>query len=369
MKTEVLVVRNWTVLTAALLCACLFVPASASASPPASAGSTKKSSFAVKPSTSGVPTPADKMVSPDKPTAAETRLASFCRTGGFDFAGFFANPKAVREGLSSPLSELSVIQDYAACRDLAGAPQACRVLMQAAPENTGGRACAEMAWEARFARAVIKGGDAARVCRSSPEAGSIPPGVLNHVCASYVEGAKTGRPEVLCLELGKVNVHINVDVCMKEQAFWTGREEACVGLSGDLTAHCRTMAGYVAGLRSPAACKNSRLCSGTCADFAQILSRGFCSSVNAKITKWSEFQRRRREIAAQYFREKHEREAASKRKFKKGQPMQIGDATLRENIKRIEKGLPPLAAPPSEPPAGEPPAGGGNSSEGGNGKN
>lgn len=365
MKMEVPVLRESIVLSEALLCALFFAVAPASSAPPAVAAPAEGASSVVKSSTTSVPTPADSMVSPDKPTAAETRLAAFCRGDGFAFAAFFADRKAVHEVVSSTIDELSIVEEYAACRDLAGAPQACRTLVRAAPEHSGGRACGVMAWEARLARAVIAGGDAAGVCRSSPEAGSLSPQALDRVCAAYVAGARTGRPEAFCSELAKSGAAVDLDDCRKEQSFWKGGAADCSGLPKDIAGECRALAGYVAGLRDRAVCKSSRLCSGSCADYSQVLSRGFCASIGAKMAKWSKFESKRREIAAEYFREKRAKEAAAKRHFKKGQPMQFGDATLRENIKRIEKGLPPIDAPKKAPPAD----GGGSAPEGGNGQN
>ncbi len=269
----------------------------------------------------GAPAPADaKRPHEDTRSEADERAAdravvAYCRKGKFQIDEFFKDPTAVSALGAARAPGLFVrLSEYAACRDLHGAPEPCRAL---ASVGEMGDVCAGMAWEARMVRSRGKESDLLPLCLRSPFAKGMSAAALRRVCTAYVSGITHDNPQAVCRALSQEGV--KAAACPAEQAFWTGRKKECSAVSDRyLRAECEELADYAAGLRDAGTCRKSPLCSADCSGYATRLSREFCANAS------------RYSSATQKIVE-----------FGKNQPMKL-DPLVRKNMDRIERGLPPL---------------------------
>ena len=283
-----------------------------------------------------------------------------CRGGSVDVDALLSDPVAREEAqrLGPMMWDLA---DYAACRDLAGGKLTCEVF----GSGEFAEKCRGVASSARFARTILKDGDAMADCLRAPLSPGLKPDSVGRVCSAFVTGIKEGRPEQVCDALEKEGVKGGGEICAQHQVFWKGRAEDCSGLKDAAIQHeCLVLAPLAAGLRTPALCKDSPLCGAltgrgtrSCDVYKTALSRAVCAQAAKVLPAFEEANAwKRQESAAAAQKVKEERakaaelkllerakaraESGKKKQFHEGQPMRQGDSAVEEAMRRLERGEP-----------------------------
>lgn len=285
--------------------------------------------------------------------AVESPLLPRCRAGTLDVDALVLDRAGLSAAEAVPLLELP---GYLACRGLASARPSCPALdgLSGGLSDAAG-SCRDLEWEAKFLHAILRGGDAAALCRG--RFAGRPPAAANALCASIIKAASSRSPGEVCAAYLSAGVGSEKDAegCRKRMSYLTGKAESC-GVLGDSAQRerCGQMAALTAGLRDAKACAASPLCGvlekgdgAACAPLKAALAKRICAQAESaagraegqRLEDGKKLKAETEEALRRKAAKEKEAKAAARRKpqFEKGQAMKTTGSVV-EIMKKVGRG-------------------------------
>ncbi len=320
--------------------------------------------------------------------AEDQRLYARCAKRPVDADAWLDDASARKDLSALSAGEAQDLLHYSACRTLSGASGGCDRLQGLGGPLEGAAAfCRSFEASARMVLLMSRGGgDADAACRSMFGSEGKDSASVDRGCVALLSAVRAGDPLASCPALEKEKLFAPGESCRDVLAFWSGKPAACDSLKDPGNKReCKELASLAAGLRTPKLCAASPVCQAltakapaSCAALARAFSAGLCAradkAAGARLQadgaqRKAEAQKARLQ-AEQLRRETSQKEVeakdrleaakqaeakakvsakaqaeAARLRFSTGQSMQAMPDDVKENIKRLEKGLPPLPAP------------------------
>lgn len=228
-------------------------------------------------------------------SSANRRFSARCAQQPLGVDALLAD-KAQRADLETcPLDEGRDLLEYAACRNLQGAPGGCSALEGLSGGFRGAAAhCVSIVAEDRLVYATLSGGDALSACRAVLKIDGRSGPSVEKECPLMIGLVRSEGPKLSCESLKRAKIVAAEDSCDDTRIFWSGAPQDCDRYSNDAGARrfCRERAALVAGLRDPALCAASPFCQAlttkspaACEPLRVRFSRTLCTRVAASMAK------------------------------------------------------------------------------------
>ncbi|MBI2384841.1 MAG: hypothetical protein HYV14_02390 [Elusimicrobia bacterium] len=213
---------------------------------------------------------------------ASQRLFARCSKADFGVDELLADA-ALRSDLATCSSaEIRDLLDYAACRDLQGAPGGCAALGGIrgwGAQSVAG--CRDTALDDRFIFQTLRNGDALGACRDLFKLDGKSGPAVDRGCAAVIAAVRSGNAASSCAALARERLLEAGERCEDHMIRWAGVPADCGRISDADARHlCRGRASLAAGARSPAQCAASPSCQALAARSPKA-----CDGLKARFTR------------------------------------------------------------------------------------
>lgn len=220
--------------------------------------------------------------------AASERLSVLCARKPLAVDALLSDPAFRADSATFTGSEARELFDYAACRDLQGAPGICAALGGLGLE-AGSTRCRTLAAENRFVFRTLAGGDALSACREHLALEGRRGPSVERGCAALIKAVRAGGPKPSCESLAGALVLAPEESCEDLQAMWSADPTVCDRYRDpDVKRECLGRAALVAGLRDPSRCPASPACRALVSKSPAAcdgLRSGFSGALCARVAK------------------------------------------------------------------------------------